>query len=48
MLEILVNNLPQEKQYYWHRLIDKWRFGSGSDYHEQVGEHNKTNLCKEQ
>jgi lycopene cyclase CruP len=34
MLEILVNNLPQEKQYYWHQLIDKWRFGSGSDYHE--------------
>ncbi|MFM9159499.1 MAG: FAD-binding oxidoreductase, partial [Dolichospermum sp.] len=34
MLEILVNNLPQEKQYYWHRLIDKWRFGSGSDYHK--------------
>ncbi|MDB9524198.1 FAD-binding oxidoreductase [Dolichospermum circinale CS-1225] len=36
MLEILVNNLPQEKQYYWHRLIDKWRFGSGSDYRTPI------------
>ncbi len=34
MLEILVNHLPPEKQYYWHRLIDKWQFGSGRDYHE--------------
>ena len=33
-LEILVNNLSPEKRYYWHRLIDKWKFGSGSDYSE--------------
>ena len=34
ILETLVNNLPQDKQYYWHRLTDKWRFGSGNDYHK--------------
>ncbi|MTJ51236.1 FAD-binding oxidoreductase [Anabaena sp. UHCC 0253] len=34
MLELLVNNLPAEKQYYWHRLIDQWKFGSGRDYDE--------------
>jgi lycopene cyclase CruP len=33
-LEILVNNLSPENRYYWHRLIDKWKFGSGSDYSE--------------
>ena len=31
-LEPLVNNLSPENRYYWHRLIDKWKFGSGSDY----------------
>ena len=31
-LETLVNNLSPENRYYWHRLIDKWKFGSGSDY----------------
>jgi len=33
-LETLVNNLSPENRYYWHRLIDKWKFGSGSDYSE--------------
>ncbi|AFW94256.1 putative oxidoreductase [Anabaena sp. 90] len=33
-LEPLVNNLSPENRYYWHRLIDKWKFGSGSDYSE--------------
>ncbi|MFM2060769.1 MAG: hypothetical protein RLZZ507_439 [Cyanobacteriota bacterium] len=34
MLEPLVNNLPRDKQYYWHRLVDSWKFGSGGDYSE--------------
>jgi lycopene cyclase CruP len=34
VIEFLVNNLSMQQQYYWHRLIDKWRFGSGNDYHE--------------
>ena len=34
MLELLVNNLPAQKQYYWHRLRDAWKFGSGNDYFE--------------
>ncbi len=32
MLETLVKYLPIQQQYYWHRLIDGWKFGSGSDY----------------
>ncbi|MFM7364184.1 MAG: FAD-dependent oxidoreductase [Cuspidothrix sp.] len=36
ILELLVNNLLPKQQYYWHRLIDKWRFGSGNDYHDNI------------
>lgn len=32
MLETWVNNQPSEQQYYWHRLIDAWKYGSGADY----------------
>ncbi|MBW4564069.1 MAG: FAD-binding oxidoreductase [Mojavia pulchra JT2-VF2] len=32
MLETLVKHLPSQQQYYWHRLVDGWQFGSGSDY----------------
>jgi lycopene cyclase CruP len=32
MLETLVKYLPSQQQYYWHRLVDSWKFGSGSDY----------------
>ncbi|BAY35114.1 hypothetical protein NIES2107_70250 (plasmid) [Nostoc carneum NIES-2107] len=32
MLEALVKYLPRQQQYYWHRLFDAWKFGSGSDY----------------
>ncbi|BAY92520.1 MULTISPECIES: FAD-dependent oxidoreductase [unclassified Tolypothrix] len=32
MLETLVKYLPSQQQYYWHRLFDAWKFGSGSDY----------------
>lgn len=35
MLETWVNNQPKEQQYYWHRLIDAWKYGSGGDYSEQ-------------
>lgn len=34
MLEIVVKNLPIQQQYYWHRLVDAWKFGSGGDYSE--------------
>ncbi|HLO86259.1 MAG TPA: FAD-binding oxidoreductase [Nostocaceae cyanobacterium] len=32
VLENLVNNLPPEKQYYWHRWQDAWKYGSGGDF----------------
>ncbi|MBD2364555.1 FAD-binding oxidoreductase [Anabaena minutissima FACHB-250] len=32
ILEIWIKNLPSTQQYYWHRLIDAWKFGSGGDY----------------
>ncbi|MEA5567909.1 FAD-dependent oxidoreductase [Anabaena sp. UHCC 0399] len=32
ILEIWIKNLPNTQQYYWHRLIDAWKFGSGGDY----------------
>ncbi|MBD2387177.1 FAD-dependent oxidoreductase [Cylindrospermum sp. FACHB-282] len=35
MLETSVRNLPREQQYYWHRLVDAWKYGSGADYADQ-------------
>jgi lycopene cyclase CruP len=32
MLETSVKNLPSQQQYYWHRLVDAWKYGSGGDY----------------
>ncbi|MBU7586713.1 MAG: FAD-binding oxidoreductase [Nostoc sp. TH1S01] len=32
MLETWIKNLPTQQQYYWHRLIDAWKYGSGADY----------------
>ncbi|MBE9034935.1 FAD-binding oxidoreductase [aff. Roholtiella sp. LEGE 12411] len=32
MLETWLKNQPSEQQYYWHRLIDTWKYGSGADY----------------
>ncbi|MEH2167348.1 MAG: FAD-binding oxidoreductase [Nostoc sp.] len=32
MLETWIKNQPNEQQYYWHRLIDAWKYGSGGDY----------------
>ncbi len=32
MLEPWVKNMPSEQQYYWHRLVDGWKYGSGGDY----------------
>ncbi|MFB2645388.1 FAD-binding oxidoreductase [Raphidiopsis sp. BLCC-F218] len=29
----IINNLPNSQQYYIHRWIDGWKFGSGKDYH---------------
>ncbi|MEA5617597.1 FAD-binding oxidoreductase [Cronbergia sp. UHCC 0137] len=34
MLEPLVKSLPKEQLYYWHRLVDSWKYGSGGDYVE--------------
>lgn len=34
MLETWMKYLPQQKQYYWHRLLDSWKYGSGSDYQD--------------
>ncbi|MBD2438181.1 FAD-dependent oxidoreductase [Nostoc sp. FACHB-110] len=31
-LESWMKNQPSSQQYYWHRLIDAWKYGSGSDY----------------
>jgi lycopene cyclase CruP len=36
MLEIWIKNQPNEQQYYWHRLIDAWKYGSGGDYSMKV------------
>ncbi|YAF94122.1 MAG: FAD-dependent oxidoreductase [Nodularia sp. CChRGM 3473] len=35
MLETWINNQSSEQQYYWHRLIDAWKYGSGADYCDQ-------------
>ncbi|MGH1392434.1 MAG: NAD(P)/FAD-dependent oxidoreductase [Trichormus sp.] len=32
ILEAWVKNLPTTQQYYWHRLIDSWKYGAGKDY----------------
>jgi lycopene cyclase CruP len=32
ILQRWINNQPAEQQYYWHRLLDAWKYGSGSDY----------------
>jgi len=36
MLEIWIKNQPKEQQYYWHRLIDAWKYGSGGDYSDET------------
>ncbi|WGV25751.1 NAD(P)/FAD-dependent oxidoreductase [Halotia branconii] len=36
MLETWIKNQPKEQQYYWHRLIDAWKFGSGCDYVDET------------
>ncbi|WP_066382751.1 FAD-dependent oxidoreductase [Anabaena sp. CA = ATCC 33047] len=32
ILEPGIKNLSSTQQYYWHRWVDAWRFGSGADY----------------
>ena len=34
VIKLFINNLPTKQQYYWHRLTDKWQFGSNNDYHK--------------
>ncbi|BDI20335.1 hypothetical protein ANSO36C_61370 [Nostoc cf. commune SO-36] len=36
MLETWIKNQPDEQQYYWHRLIDAWKYGSGGDYSDET------------
>ncbi|WP_375478739.1 FAD-binding oxidoreductase [uncultured Nostoc sp.] len=36
MLETWIKNQPNEQQYYWHRLIDAWKYGSGGDYSDET------------
>ncbi|MEH1901562.1 MAG: FAD-binding oxidoreductase [Nostoc sp.] len=36
MLEIWIKNQPNEQQYYWHRFIDAWKYGSGGDYSDET------------
>ena len=31
-LETWIKNQPSKEQYFWHRLIDAWKYGSGADY----------------
>ncbi|MBD2666278.1 hypothetical protein B6N60_02588 [Richelia sinica FACHB-800] len=32
ILEPFIKSLSPTQQYYWHRWLDAWKFGSGSDY----------------
>lgn len=34
MITPIVRQLSPEKQYYYNRLLDAWRYGSGGDYHQ--------------
>ncbi|MFN6483104.1 MULTISPECIES: FAD-dependent oxidoreductase [unclassified Nostoc] len=36
MLETWIKNQPKEQQYYWHRLVDAWKYGSGGDYSDET------------
>ncbi|MEH1853717.1 MAG: FAD-binding oxidoreductase [Nostoc sp.] len=36
MLETWIKNQANEQQYYWHRLIDAWKYGSGGDYLDET------------
>jgi lycopene cyclase CruP len=27
-----MKNLPNVPKYYWNRLVDGWKYGSGGDY----------------
>ncbi|MEH1897729.1 MAG: FAD-binding oxidoreductase [Nostoc sp.] len=36
MLETWIRHQPNEQQYYWHRLIDAWKYGSGGDYSDET------------
>ena len=36
MLEIWIKNQPNKQQYYWYRLVDAWKYGSGGDYSDET------------
>jgi lycopene cyclase CruP len=38
-IEPIVRQLSPQKQYYYHRCLDAWKYGSGGDYH-QTRSHN--------
>jgi lycopene cyclase CruP len=33
-LQPFTKNLPAVQQYYYHRWLDTWKYGSGNDYHQ--------------
>jgi len=36
MLETWIKSQPIQQQYYWHRLLDAWKYGSGADYCDET------------
>jgi lycopene cyclase CruP len=32
LVQPIAKNLPPNKQYYYHRWLDAWKYGSGGDY----------------
>ena len=34
ILEPWNKHLPENSQYYWHRWVDAWKYGSGNDYEQ--------------
>ncbi len=33
LLQPIIKNFSSTQQYYYHRLLDSWKYGSGGDYH---------------
>ena len=42
LLSPVVQNLPPVQQYYYHRWLDIWKYGSGGDYHQLGNEQEVT------
>ena len=35
LLQPVIKNLSPTQQYYYHRWLDSWKYGSGGDYHDE-------------